>query len=216
MRNVVKVAQFTSLLSFSLITGGMAPVAEAREGGNLNAHLRGAYAVTTARTCTVSTAGFGPAPFFAIPSPLPPGAAVFRQSAMDAGIITFNGDGTGTVTGRTENMNLTNTAGSFISVSEFASALDYTVNPDGTVDTTTTTNSAQVFPPPPPVGSTFVTTTGQVGRWQIAHGKTMLVSAPAGDPTLETLVFTPPAGAPFTQYRICVRSRTATKLPSDD
>jgi hypothetical protein len=45
----------------------------------------------------------------------------------------------------------------------------------------------------------------------------MLVSAPAGDPTVETLEFTPPSpGLPFTQYRICVRSRTATKLPSDD
>lgn len=203
MRNFVRVAQLALVPGFALIATGMVSVAEA--AGNLNAHLRGAYASTTARTCTVSPVPFGGN--FVVP----PGTFVFRQTAADNGITTYNGDGTATFIGRTSSMNITNTGGSFNSISDVTADVNYAVNPDGTVDTTVSSTFATVVGAG--VGNTG-TTTGQVGRLQISHGKTMLVSAPAEQITVETQDITPPGGSPFTQYRLCVRSTTQTRLPS--
>lgn len=217
MRNIVRFAQLALVPGFALMTGGIAPAAMAKDGDHHNAHLRGAYAFTTARTCTVIQAPgnpFGPPPF-AIPSPLPPGAGLFRQSTTDAGITTFNGDGTATSTGRSRTMNINAAGGAPVSVSEFTSAINYTVNPDGTVDTETSSAFTIVFPsvPTPTTG----TVTNQTGRLQITRRKNILVSAPSEDPTVETVVLTPaPPGIPFTQSRICVRSTILTKLPNDD
>jgi len=211
MRNFVRVAQLALVPGFALIAAGTAPVAEA--AANLDARLRGTYAFTTARTCTVSSAPFV-GPTFAIPVSVPPAppVSVFRQTASDSGILTFNGDGTGTSTGRSSTMNITSTGGSPLSISDFTRVIAYTVNPDGTVDTSGSATFETVF------GSgtgTTGTTSGQVGRSQISHGNTMLVSAPQAQVAVETLVLTPPPpGVPFTQYRICVRSQTATMLPS--
>jgi hypothetical protein len=204
MRNVFRFAQLVFVLGFAVIYGGTALADDDTDGRSANARLHGAYAFSYARTCTVSPAQFiGPA--LAIPS----GVAVFRQSASDAGIMTFNGDGTGTVVGRTESMNLTSLAGSFISVFDITGTFTYTVNPDGTVDTASTTNAVTVFPP----GGPTTTVTGQVGRFQIAHGGTLLVSAPAGNqPTVEVIAF---STTPNPQYRICVRNRTAVKFLKD-
>ena len=203
MRNFVRVAQLALVPGLALITIAMASVAEA--GANLNAHLRGAYAVTTARTCTVS-----PVPFQGENLDIPPGAFVFRQTAVDNGITTYHGDGTATFAGRTSSININSTGGSAISISDVTADIEYTVNPDGTVDTAISSRFALVFPATGLTG----TTTGQVGRSQISHGNTMLVSAPQGKVSVETQVLTPLAGVPFTQYRLCVRSATQTKLPS--
>jgi hypothetical protein len=79
------------------------------------------------------------------------------------------------------------------------------------VDTNTTSNDFTViFGSPSVLGSTG-TVSPRPGRLQISHGKTMLVSAPSGDPVVE--VQTLPGAAPMVQYRICIRSTTATKLP---
>lgn len=174
--------------------------------GNLNARLRGAYAATVARTCTISNMAFV-GPNLAIP----PGASVSRQAASDSSVVTFNGDGTGTTTGRTSSMNLTATGGGILSISEFSSTFDYLVNPDGTVETSNIlTTFETVFPP----GGSTGTTSGRVGRLQIADGNSMLVSAPAEQITMETQTITPPTGNPFAQYRLCVRSAVYTKLPN--
>jgi len=206
MRNVVKLAQLALVSGFALV--GTAIPSLAAAAGNLDAHLRGSYAFTTTKTCTALVAPylFVP-PSFAIP-PNVPSSALFRQSTSDAGIFTFNGDGTATATGTSRVMNITTTSpgSSPVSVSEFTSAIDYTVNSDGTVDTATTADFTLVFPAGP-----TGTVTGSVSRLQIAGGNTMLVSAPSGDPTLETLTF---GGVPV-QTRICVRSTTATKLPGN-
>jgi hypothetical protein len=201
MRNLRRVAQWSLVPGFALVTTGMASIAQAET--NLNARLRGAYAVTVARTCTVSSL-----PFSGENLEIPFGAFVFRQTATDNGITTYNGDGTATFIGRTSSLNLNSTGGSAISLSDVTAAIEYTVNPDGTVDTRYSSGFAVVFPPTGITG----TTTGQVGRLQISHGNTMLVSAPPSQVSVETQVSTTPGGI-FTQYRVCVRSATQTKLP---
>jgi hypothetical protein len=108
-------------------------------------------------------------------------------------------------------MNITNTGGSFNSISDFTANVNYTVNPDGTVDTTVSSSFETVAGAG--VGNTG-RVSGQVGRSQISHGNTMLVTAPAQEVAVETLDITPFGGLPFLQYRICVRSTTQTMLPS--
>jgi hypothetical protein len=203
MRNFVRVRQLTLVSGFALITTGMASVAEA--AGNLDARLRGAYATTTARTCTVSSLPFGDNFVFQ------PGAFVSRQSAVDNSITTYHGDGTATAIGRSSSMNISSTGGSFNSISDFTANINYAVNLDGTVDTMISSTFETV------VGAgkgNTGTTIGQVGRLQISHGNTMLVSAPAEQLSPETQVISPLVGATFTQYRLCVRSTTQTMLPS--
>jgi len=207
MRNVVRLAQLALVSGFALV--GTAIPSLAAAAGNLDAHLRGSYAFSTTRTCTIS-----PLPYvgdtFALPI-LPPGFSFSRQTNSDSGIITFNGDGTGTSTGRASGLNITSTGGPILFLSDFTTTFNYTANPDGTVDTTSTSgNFETVFGAG--LGTTG-TSSGQVGRLQISHGNTMLVSAPAERVAVETLVFTPPTGPQFTQYRLCVRSITATMLP---
>jgi hypothetical protein len=213
MRNVVRLAQLALVGGVALISSGIAPPEAI--AANLNAHLRGSYAFSTARTCTVtvSSVGFG-GPTFAIPTTPPPTTAtLFRQASSDVGIVTYNGDGTGTSSGRSRTMNIDSTTGSPLSVSEFSSTFNYTVNPDGTIDTETTSNPFTIV-----FGSSegyTGTVTGQVGRGRLADGHTMIVPAPGAEPTVETLLFTRPDTSQFTQYRICVRSGTSVKLPSD-
>jgi hypothetical protein len=108
-------------------------------------------------------------------------------------------------------MNISALTGAILSVTEFSSTFDYTVHPDGTFDTFTSTVFETVLGSG--VGNTG-TVSGQVGRLQLAHGTKMYVSAPRQQIANETLVITPPVGAPFTQHRICVRSTTASKLSS--
>jgi hypothetical protein len=204
MRNFVRVRQLAVVSGFALITTGMASVAVAE--AHLNAYLRGAYAFTTARTCTIS-----PVPFLEPNFAVPTGTSLSRQSAVDNGIITYHGDGTATSIGRSSGMNITSTGGSFNSVSGFRADVNYAVHPGGTVETTVSSTFEIVAGAN--VGLTG-TTTGQVGWLQISHGNTMLVSAPAQGISVETQLITPLLGNQFTQYRLCVRSTTQTKLPS--
>lgn len=220
MKNAATLAQFALVSGFALIGTAMpSPVAAE---GNLNALLHGSYAFATTRTCTVSSRPFAE-PNLGIPS----GATVFRQYATDHGILSFNGDGTATATGRTRTINVDVPADSFpfipysgsplnptfVSVSDFESEVAYTVNPDGTVDTQSNSSFTVLFPVPAAT-STAGTATGNVGRLQIAGGNTMLISAPLGDPSVpsvETLTYSFPVG--LVQHRVCARSTTAAKLP---
>lgn len=137
---------------------------------------------------------------------------MFRQAASDSGVTTFHGDGTGTSTGRSSSMNLTAFGGGVLSISEIVTTFEYTVNADGIVERTD-------------VSTTFVTVlgsgtgntgtvSGQVSRLQLAHGRSMLVSAPQEEITTETQVITPVVGDVVTQYRLCVRSLVATRVPT--
>lgn len=207
MSRTARFTQLALVLGIVVGAGGAATLGEAQ--GNLNARLRGTYAFTQSRTCTVAGLPFV-GPTFAIPS----FTFFFRQAASDSGVITFNGNGTGTTTGRSSTMNITAGPGpGILSVSEFTRDFNYAVDPDGTVDTAGVTVFQTVLGSG--TGNTG-TVTGGVGRLQIAHGNTMLVSAPQEQITDETVVinFPTPPGGSVTQHRLCVRSLTATKLPS--
>lgn len=168
--------------------------------------LAGSYAFTTARSCTVANQSFG------VNLEIPGG--VFRQQSVDAGTFTFNPDGTGTSISSSKTMNVTNTTvGALIlSISEVSVPFTYTVNADNEVALTfgvltfqTTVGSG--------AGNTGTVTFSVPARLQLAGGRTTLLRAPATEMAQEVLNFTPPIGLPFTQYRICTRSTTATRLP---
>jgi hypothetical protein len=211
MKHIVRLAQLTLVSGFALIGAGMPSLASA--DGNHDAHLRGSYAFTTTRNCTIASA-----PFVGDNLANPPSSAFFRQSAVDSGIYTFNGDGTATATGRSSSLNMTNSnpGATILAVSEFNANLNYAVNGDGTVDIAVTSTFDFVFGPLAS-NNTTGTLTGQVARLQISDGNSMLVSAPAGQVTQEFVSYDPPLAPPFEngQWRICVRSTTATKLPGD-
>ena len=203
MRNIARLAKWALVSGFALIGTGIASLAAT--AGNLDAHLRGSYAFTTARTCTNSSSAIVP-PSYAVGP-----AGVFRQASSDKGILTFNGDGTGSSVGTSSTMDISAPSGPLVTVSTFTSTFDYTVNPDGTVDLTTTSNPFEsIFGRG--AGDTG-TVSGQTGRLQISHGNTMLVSAPSGTFSVETVTIFPASGGTVTRYRICVRSATASKLP---
>ncbi|MGA8049444.1 MAG: hypothetical protein WCA09_04615 [Burkholderiales bacterium] len=135
--------------------------------------------------------------------------STFYQASTDSGILTFNGDGTASSLGTSRTMNLSAGAGSLVTVSAFTSDISYSVNDDGTVDILyPSTQFTVVFP----AFNVNGTVTGQTTRLQMGRGKSMLVTAPSQDYSVETLTYT--TGQP-TQYRICTRSSTATKISAE-
>jgi len=102
---------------------------------NLNARLQGEYAFTEARTCVQSSAGFGGSSGLEL-LPIPSGGFLNRTAASSRGIARFNGDGTGTSTGRTTSINLNvGPPGIPVSESTFTSDFTYSVGADGSVST---------------------------------------------------------------------------------
>jgi len=205
MRRILSV--LVMVLSVSAF-GGVTPGVEA------GTKLRGTYAVTSIRTCTVST-GF---PFgidaTGLPTLIPPG--VVRQESVDAGVLIFRQDGTGASIGRSKTMNLTTTApnASILSISEYNNPFTFVVNDDDTVDLSFGLGTAGVL-----LGSgagNTVTISPRSGHLQIADQGRVILDAPATTVEQETLSFQVPNGSPFTQYRICSRSSTAAPLRQGD
>jgi len=191
---------FVAALSSAILIGTAIPSPAAAEG-NDDARLRGSYAFTTMRTCVNSLSPIDP-PFYVVQSILS------RQSSTDSGILTFNGDGTASAVGTVRTMDLSAPGGTLVTVNVFESDITYSVNADGTVDMVTNLASfSVVFPPFVVIGNS----TGQTSRLQIADGKSMLVSAPSEDYSVETLTFFTGQSSP--RYRLCTRSTTAVKIP---
>lgn len=195
-------ARFTAIGLLVLGLGSVSLGSKAQ--ANSNAHLRGSYAFTTKRTCTVASL-----PFLGPSFDIPVGTTfLVRQASVDSGITTYYDDGTATSSGRSSTMNLTASTGAIYSLTDFMSNHTYSVDRDGIVSTTTVLTTFHTI-----LGSgagNTGTVTGQIGRGQIV-GKT-IVSAPQEQIVNETLNFTPPVGAPFTQHRICNRSTISEKL----
>jgi hypothetical protein len=196
------------LVSFVGSVGGVTPGVEA------GTKLRGTYASTSVRTCTVST-GF---PFgidaTGMPTLIPPG--VFRQESVDAGVLIFRDDGTGASIGRSNTMNLTATAPntSIQSISEYNVPFTFVVNDDDTVDLSFGLGTSGIL-----LGSgagDTVTISPRSSHLQIADQARVLVSAQATTIEQETLAFQVPNGSPFTQFRLCSRSTTAAPLRHGD
>jgi len=183
--------------------GGVAPMVDAR------VILNGSYAFTTARTCTVASNPFtnDASGKPTIITTTPTLTFLFRQEAVDSGIITFNADGTGASTSRSSTMNITATTGSILSVSENSNTFTYTVNADGTVDLDVGVVSFTTV-----LGggtNNSGTASAREAQLQIGNGGNSLVSAPRNDIEQETVIINlaPPNGSgSITQYRICNRS----------
>lgn len=161
------------------------------------------------RQCVNATAGFNTD--FSLVLPVPAGGFIGKTVYADRGTFQYNGDGTGTVSGRSTLISVNSgLAGNLnvarpISESEFTCTLTYTVNPDGSVDQEGTYNFTVVAGNE--AGNTG-TTTGIKTRRQIVQGNTMLLHMPVDTPNVETVTETTPAR----QFdRICIRSGVTSK-----
>src|SRR5262249_15187887 len=135
---------------------------------------------------------------------------VFRQNAVDSGVITFNVDGTGTSVGRSKTMNIsalpssTTPSGSIMSISEFKVPFTYAIDADNTVDISFGVVHFDV------VDGGGTGNSGPVSarnaKVQIGNGAITIVGAPATEIEQETVVNNILNDGTLTQYRICVRS----------
>jgi len=197
------------LIILSTFSVGGETIAEAQ--GTRNARLNGEYAFTQSRNCVDTTEGFGPNfQLNPLPPPGTPGVHFIRRAVnSDRGIVQFNGDGTGTATVFTTQINLAPVTFP-VAESEATCNLTYSVSPDGTVSLQAACTGTTVAGGG--AGNTF-TITGVDVRRQIVQGNTALLHSPAHPPAVETITVTPPgAGAPFTFARVCTRSGITSKV----
>jgi hypothetical protein len=209
-----------------------------------SAKLKGSYATTTQTVCLVSTtfrgpgtlppftpgpvipSGFNPTTFAlkTIPNPLfpcpgcSPVVLPFTNviTISTQGVQTFNGDGTGTVTGRSVSLSTspTNDSPNFrpnVNRAEQLGEFTYEVAPDGTITTNAVTDS---------LVTTFLdlTTGVATGRTSINSGFSLKGQASANNqgmtlateaPEIEYITFSPDGDK---QERICHRSRTLVRM----
>jgi hypothetical protein len=208
-----------SIAAASLAFAGGAVLAK-ESHHDFNRLLKGDYAFSGEATCLVSLTGFnadltpaGP------PAPFP-----FLTSFSIEGVRTFNGDGTGTLSGRVVSLRhpsaipsatlapytpLFNRGGA--SASDISATFTYTVAPDRTFTIETLTlqgdNVAGTAPGPTFTVANFPTAVGLIGR---DHESLTLAHTL---PTVETQTFYDASNAPVqTQYRICHRSRILLEM----
>lgn len=172
---------------------------EARE------NLKGDYAFTSVQLCTVALNPFS-IDSSGAPSIIPAGG-VFRQHAINTGIQTFNGDGTGSSVGRSHTMNISATGGSISSFGDFTSPFTYTVN-DGTVDISFGLTLFRTFAGGG-TGNTG-TITGTSRQLRIGNGGQTLVGGENGIEQ-ETVVVNIVNDGTITEYRLCTRSNTLVR-----
>jgi hypothetical protein len=179
------------------------PWAGTADAWDLNGLLHGDYAGTGAATCLFSPSGFNPN--------LTPKGSSFVNAFNVQAVLTFNGDGTGTINGR----NVTNTFSQLpsgppdASSDEFTAPFTYDVNPDRSF--------AVVFGPfagtiltGPRAGQTFTIPT-VLTSGLIAKGRK---SATLATDTTAIEVITYSNGDSFP--RICQRSRVLLKIGEVD
>jgi hypothetical protein len=212
MRRLAGPIGIASLLLIALaLAGGSLALAD----GDLNARLHGEYAFTQIHFCVqtnVSGQNFGDPLFGQVP-PIPPfqvpaGGATTRTLSNE-GVLTFNGDGTGTFAGKSLSMNHNVTGPGAIPVSEadFTCSLTYTVNLDGSF--TTQVECSGTILSGGGAGLTF-TTSGTELNGQLGQGRKIFIANDT-NPNVETFTLTPPAGD-LVFKRICGRSQTAIRM----
>jgi hypothetical protein len=189
-----------------LLVGTVGVVAAAEARRNLN----GDYAVTSARSCSVTnspnqfTADAASGALTVIPA-----GGVFRQNVADTGIITFNLNGTGTNVGVSRIMNISAAGGSIFSVSRFSVPFTYTIDDDNTVDISFDEGTFTT------VNGNGKGNTGRVGprsaRLRIGKGGNVLVSAGGEGIQPETVEIDVLNDGTITQYRLCTRSSTMVR-----
>jgi hypothetical protein len=189
---------FTTLFTVVLfVTGSFPRTAEA------NKHtLNRRYAFVGFRVCTVASTPFGND---ASGAPTIITGDVLRQSSVDAGFFKFNADGTGTQTGRSTTMDLTETTAgaSILSISEFSVPFTYLIKDDGILvinfgDGTFTT-----------ILGAGKGNTGTLGprseQDQLTHRDRDFLAGPSSDIEQQKIITNEPGGGSSTQYRLCTR-----------
>ena len=196
---------------FSLATAMLAWAATAQAAPP---ELKGQYAFTGTAHCLVSGTPFN--------ANLTPTSFTIQQSFSVIGVRTFNGDGTGTIKGRSATIippPVTNTAtippsnplgGINASAAEFTGQFTYAVDDDGGFTSQLVPGTFQGTTISGPGAGSTVTIDQFSLVGLISNNKQTLTLATA-DPAMETQTITPAGGGtPFNRYRICHRSRVLT------
>jgi hypothetical protein len=191
----------------SCVVGGivLAFAQTAVQAKDFNKLLDGEYMVTGFASCINSFNGFNANLQANPPAPGQPGP--FFQSFDIQGARTFNGDGTGSASGRNISVFPPNQfAGASASESEFSGNFTYEVHPDltitivqGPLSGSNTAGGA--------AGQTFTVTGIPNFSGRISEDLQTIIITHAA-PGIETL--TPSAG--LARQRICARSRTLTRV----
>lgn len=174
---------------------------------DLNPHLlKGDYHFSRTRTCIRAADGFDTGNQLALIGP--------GTTATDAaqGTSHYNGDGTGTVTGRllTINHNATASGNKPVTQVDFTCTLTYAVHTDDTFTEMLTCTGS--FIAGSGTGSTFTATVIEQ-KGLFAKGRKSFVFGSV-NPDIETITVTPPVGPDITFEAICNRSGTAFKFGS--
>lgn len=206
----LRVFLMSSMVLIALTVGGSVVGAQGAE--NLNSHLRGDYAFTWTRVCVQVNLNqmFGS---MASPFAVPSGGATTRTSTIK-GVFTYNGNGTGSVTGTELQIfhNMTLAGQTPVAQGSFTADLLYTVNPDRSfTQELINLNGTVLTGGIVPIG-TMVSTEGIHIEGQIAPNRQVLL---LGDVSPNTEVFRVPAFN-AARERICGRSGSAIRTRSSD
>jgi len=186
-------------LSVSLVAMTWAETATAD-----SSRLKGDYGFTGTTAC-LSTAAQG-----AFNPNFTPVDGSFGQSFAVEGIRTFNGDGTGTVSGSSMGITIPaniHSAGS----DDFSFSFTYTVNDDGSWTSDVAGVVTGTIKKGPRNGQTFTISNSPTSTGLISRNAGMLTLATL-DPTVEIVTFS----TGEVHKRICHRSRVHIKLPDAD
>ncbi len=178
------------------------PGAAAADPQDLNHRLRGDYAFTGEAACMESLVGFT--------AKLTPTAdGVFLESFSVQGVRTFNGDGTGTLVGRSVGFTAPSSnpgAGS----SDFQASFMYNVAPDGTFTSQLSGLLTGTVLTGDRAGQTFTLDLPPVSGIISADRESLTLAHDA--PAVETITYS----NGNVHYRICHRSRVLLRLKRAD
>jgi hypothetical protein len=195
----VGTAGIASILSVSFVA-----MACAQAATTLPLRLKGSYGFTGTASC-LSTAAPGPG----FNPNLTPTDGSFGQSFTSEGIRTFNGDGTGTVSGSSMGITIpanVNSAGS----DDFGFSFTYTVNGDGSWTSDVIGVETGTIKTGPRAGQTFTISNSPTSVGIISHNGSTLTLATL-NPTVEIVTFS----NGDVHKRICHRSRVFIRLGDD-
>ena len=180
--------------------------------------LKGEYAFTGTAACLVSGTPFSPN--------LTATSFTVSTSFSVIGVRTFNGDGTGTIKGRSVNIDppprsisgapcsvpgACPLGGISASSADFTAKFTYTVDGDGGFTTLLVPGTFQgTVLTGPGAGSTFTIDQFSLTGLMSINNETLTLATDV--PTQETQTITPPSDPPFVRYRICHRSRVLTRM----
>jgi hypothetical protein len=201
-------------------TVSIAVLAWAGAANAASPQLKGQYAFTGTAACLVSTQQFNPN---LTPSP---GSLTVSNSFSVTGVRTFNGDGTGTIKGRSVDINPPprgNVApapctpatcplgGISAGSSDFTAKFTYVVDGDGGFTTQLVPNTFQgTVLTGPGAGSTYTIDQFSLAGLMSINHETLTIATDV--PAQETQTITPPSDPPFSRYRICHRARALTRM----